>query len=152
MAFKLFSLAALLLCVPQFCYCANFNVTVANFAFTPAALQIAAGDTVTWTLASGSHTVTEGTACTHTTGFNTAVATVGATFSQTFLTNGTIYYFCIPHCSAFNMVANITVGNGIAPTPAPTAKPSGAAKVAQSTVAASIMVAIGMVMALMQKA
>lgn len=83
---------------------AGNTVTVggSSNAFAPAMLTIKAGETVTWSWAGGSHTVTSGTGCTSDGKFGTdgVLTGAGATFSHTFPTAGTFEYFCVPHCSS----------------------------------------------------
>jgi plastocyanin len=77
-------------------------VNIADFAFDPASLDIAAGTTVTWTNQdSAPHTATGdgGT-------FNSDRLDQGASFSFTFDTPGTYNYFCEFHA---NMTATINV-------------------------------------------
>ena len=77
-------------------------VTIANFAFGPASLSVAAGTTVTWTNDdSAAHTATadDGT-------FDSSSIAPGATFSQPFDTAGTFAYHCSIHP---NMTATIEV-------------------------------------------
>jgi len=68
-------------------------VTISNFAFQPASLQIAAGTTVTWTNSDGTaHTVTSDNG-----DFDSGSLAPGATFTQTFMTPGTYTYHCQIH-------------------------------------------------------
>jgi len=68
-------------------------VSIANFAFQPASLQVAVGATVTWTNAdSTAHTVTSDTGA-----FDSGSLAPGASFSQTFTTAGTFTYHCQIH-------------------------------------------------------
>jgi plastocyanin len=99
-------------------------VTIAGFAFSPAALTIEAGTTVTWTNQdSATHTATADDGS-----FDTGNIAQGQSVSITFDTPGTFTYHCSIHP---NMVASITVteAGGTAPTPtaapaAPTQAPS----------------------------
>jgi plastocyanin len=69
------------------------SVTISNFAFQPASLQVAVGTTVTWTNQdSTAHTVTSDTGA-----FDSGQLAPGATFSQTFMTPGTFAYHCQIH-------------------------------------------------------
>jgi plastocyanin len=92
-------------------------VTIAGFAFSPAALTIEAGTTVTWTNQdSATHTATADDGS-----FDTGDIAQGASASVTFDTPGTFTYHCSIHP---NMVASITVteaGGAPAPTEAPSA-------------------------------
>ena len=68
-------------------------VTIANFAFQPASLQIAAGSSVTWTNAdSTAHTVTSDAGA-----FDSGQLAPGASFTQMFMTPGTYTYHCQIH-------------------------------------------------------
>jgi len=68
-------------------------VSIANFAFQPASLQIAAGSSVTWTNSdSTAHTVTSDTGA-----FDSGQLAPGASFTQTFMTPGTYTYHCQIH-------------------------------------------------------
>ena len=77
-------------------------VTIANFAFGPASLSVAAGTTVTWTNNdSAPHTATADDGS-----FDSSSIAPGATFSQAFDTAGTFAYHCSIHP---NMTATIEV-------------------------------------------
>jgi plastocyanin len=77
-------------------------VTIKDFAFAPATLEVAAGTTVTWTNQdSTSHTVVADDGS-----FKSDPLGTGATFTQTFATAGTFTYHCSIHPS---MKATITV-------------------------------------------
>src|SRR5258708_2358442 len=53
------SLALLCVCLlPAATFAVSTNVTFQNFSFTPQTVTIQSGDTVTWTNAGGTHTVT----------------------------------------------------------------------------------------------
>jgi plastocyanin len=70
-------------------------VTVSDFQFSPANIQVSTGATVTWTWASGSTT--------HNVTFSDGTASPdlasGATYSRTFNTAGTFSYRCTIHSS-----------------------------------------------------
>ena len=77
-------------------------VTIQNFAFGPAALDVAVGTTVTWTnMDSATHTVTADDGS-----FDSNNLASNATFTQTFSTAGTFTYHCKIHTS---MKATVTV-------------------------------------------
>lgn len=86
---------------------------------------VIAGDTVTWTMVAGTHTVTECdpsfTECPPTGGFASDILLTGDTFSQVFPSEGVFPYRCELHPS--DMRGSITV---LEPTPtaAPTASPT----------------------------
>jgi plastocyanin len=80
----------------------NYTVDNADFAFVPAALAIAVGDTVTWTNSDPvPHTATadDGT-------FDSGAMDQGATYSFTFATAGEFAYTCLYHPE---MAGTITV-------------------------------------------
>jgi plastocyanin len=89
--------AVLILAAPLSTFGATANVSVINFAFSPATTNINVGDTVLWTWPSGSnfHNVTS----TSVPQAWPASATLNgpATFSTTFTTNGTFPYECTIH-------------------------------------------------------
>ena len=81
----------------------KFTVTISNFAFSPAQLNINTGDTVTWTNKDGvNHPIVSDTANI----FNSGNLDPNATFSYTFTTAGTYKYHCSIHPS---MTGTITV-------------------------------------------
>src|SRR5829696_1777671 len=68
-------------------------VTIVDFAFQPASLEVPAGTTVTWTNSGAApHTVTADDGA-----FDSDRLAPGATFSQTFDTAGTFTYHCEIH-------------------------------------------------------
>jgi plastocyanin len=71
------------------------TVTLANFAFSPATLNIQVGTTVSWTNNdSTTHTVTSDSGI-----FDSGNLAPNATFSYTFNTAGTFAYHCAIHTS-----------------------------------------------------
>ncbi|MDG1500865.1 MAG: FG-GAP-like repeat-containing protein [Planctomycetota bacterium] len=90
------------------------DVNAQNLLFTPAALTIAAGTTVTWTNNDGSafHTVTSSTPDYD---FDSGLFGPGQTFSHTFVRPGTYDYICTPHVG-FGMVGTVTVTAGTSTT------------------------------------
>ncbi|HXK34652.1 MAG TPA: plastocyanin/azurin family copper-binding protein, partial [Dehalococcoidia bacterium] len=87
---------------PPLAEAADHTVTVADNSFTPATLNITAGDTVIWTLSSGTHTVVADDGS-----FSSGILD-SAGFSHTFTTPGTYEYFCSVHSSA-----NLNLMNGV---------------------------------------
>ena len=72
---------------------ATVTVTIDNFAFSPATLDVAAGTTVTWTNKQDvTHTVTADDGS-----FDSGNIASGDTFSHTFDSAGTIAYHCAIH-------------------------------------------------------
>lgn len=91
-------------------YGATWDVAIQNFAFVPASLAIAVGDTVRWTQRDAAvHTTTSGPNGVADGLWDSGNMTLGAnsTFSFTFSAAGTYPYFCRPHSSF--MRATITV-------------------------------------------
>ena len=91
---------------------ATHTVKVGNFAYEPAKLKIAVGDTVRWVWTDGTHTVTEGTNCTAKAGgFNSARHTAAFTYEHTFDAAGTFDYFCDyrEHCTMMGQVGSVEV-------------------------------------------
>ena len=80
----------------------NAAVTIADFQFTPATLQVAQGTTVTWTNnGPTNHTTTSDTGV-----WDSGVLQAGRSFSFRFNTPGTFAYHCMIHPS---MKGTITV-------------------------------------------
>ena len=85
-------------------------ITVMSNKFVPPSLTIKAGETVTWTWAGGSHTVTSGTNCTADAVYTSGLqSTSGAKFAHTYPTAGTFEFFCEPHCASSGMKGTIIV-------------------------------------------
>jgi plastocyanin len=101
---------------------------------------ITMGDTVTWTISEGIHTITECEAshssCPRPGGFNSDIIQSGATFSQTFTTAGSYPYYCELHPT--DMTGTVVVQEATpSPTPAPaTSATDGAAS--QTAMPASV--------------
>lgn len=113
-----------------------FDVTVGpkenKFTFSPDTLNIAVGDTVRWTWASDSHSVTSGTDCTadgqYCSPDNTncdagILNNTGFVYEHTFTQAGTYSYFCFLHCFA-GMTGVINVGPSQRATPTPRPRPT----------------------------
>lgn len=111
---------------------ATIDVDAGNIYFCDASFEngictttVTAGDTVTWTIVDGFHTVTECDA-THTqcgNGFDSGPIGLGETFSQTFTAPGSYNYYCAIHPTGMQGV--IVVQPAPTPTPSPTPVPSG---------------------------
>lgn len=101
--------------------------------------DVAAGDTVTWTVSSGTHTVSECTDDTFSScssGFESGIIFPQDTFAQTFDSPGTFYYRCNLHPT--QMIGEVVVAAATAtPTPAPATTAPAAATAAATTAAAS---------------
>jgi plastocyanin len=99
---KLAGLGAALPLIPTQAAAASHTVTIQNFAFNPANLTIAAGDTVTWVNADN----TAHSALDLNGAFDTDLIQPGGSASLTFGGAGTFNYRCGPHP---NMRASITI-------------------------------------------
>lgn len=84
--------------------------------------HVTAGDTVTWTMSGGTHTVTQCsgdfTACPPAGGWDSGILSQGDTYSQTFASAGTYAYRCELHPS--QMRGKIVVA-AVTPSPSPVA-------------------------------
>jgi len=103
--------------------------------------DIIAGDTVTWNVVAGSHTVTECSAgfaaCPEQGGFDSGIVTDGQTFVHTFDAPGTYSYRCELHTS--EMLGKIVVSAATpSPTPSPTVEPTPAASTEPPTSAPTV--------------
>ncbi len=79
---------------------AGSDVTIKTFQFMPSAIEVKAGERVTWTNTDDiTHTVTSGTPERRDGLFNSPLPGKGATFSFTFAKAGTFTYFCDRHQS-----------------------------------------------------
>ena len=111
------------------------------FEGTACETDITAGDTVTWNVVAGSHTVTECSAgfaaCPPAGGFDSGILVDGQTFVHTFDTPGTYPYRCELHIS--EMLGKIVVSAATAsPTPSPTVEPTPTAATEAPTTAPTI--------------
>ena len=89
---------------------ADRDVAIVGFAFSPAALTVAAGDTVIWTNKDGvAHTATADDGS-----FDTGSIAGGNSTSVTFATTGTFAYHCTIHSS---MTATIVVQDAAGAAP-----------------------------------
>jgi plastocyanin len=90
------------------------SVTIMNYTFSPAAVTISAGDTVTWTnhdSAAHNIVVSSGPET-----FSSPTLQTGQSFSHTFTMSGTYSYYCSIHPE---MKATVTVSGGSQPPPNP---------------------------------
>lgn len=85
---------------------ATITVHVANFQFTPAAVNAVVGDVIHWVWDNGSHTTTSVTIPAGAATWNANMNTTSKTFDYTITVVGTYDYHCIPH--APNMAGTIT--------------------------------------------
>jgi len=107
---------------------ATTDVEVDDFYFCSAQFEdgvcvtnVTAGDTVTWHVEGGIHTVSGS-------GFDSGTMNAGDDFSHTFATAGTFDYMCQVHPDQMN--GQIVVAAQATPTPAPTTAPGGTATTA----------------------
>ncbi|MGH2560746.1 MAG: cupredoxin domain-containing protein [Thermomicrobiales bacterium] len=92
-------------------------VSIANFAFDPSSIDVAAGATVTWTNDDvAPHTVTADDGS-----FDSGTLEPGDSFSFTFDAPGSFSYFCAIHP---NMTASVNVGEAAAEGESPAASPA----------------------------
>ncbi len=88
--------------------------------------SITAGDTVTWTVVAGIHTVTECdaaySACPVPGGFDSGILQASETFSQTFDTAGEYAYYCAIHPTEMRGVISVAAAATDTPAPTPTAE------------------------------
>ncbi|OGO54093.1 MAG: hypothetical protein A2Z32_13195 [Chloroflexi bacterium RBG_16_69_14] len=108
---------------------ANLSATITGFAFAPDPIILSVGDTVTWTNNDPiGHTVTANDGS-----FTSGTLGLGATFSHTSTSPGTIAYHCAIHAfMAGTLVVQAAATPAASPTPtatpatsnAPTARPS----------------------------
>ncbi len=115
------------------------EVEVGNFYFCDEADQggvcetdVSAGDTITWSVESGTHRVVQCAddtfaTCPPTGGFDGGNFSSGDTFSQTFTAPGTYYYKCQIHPSEMRGEIVVAAAATNSPSPAPTGASSGTA-------------------------
>jgi len=102
----------------------EITVTVSNFAFTPANVTAAPGDTIRWVRVAGNHTATSGAPCVPNGTFDLPVNSVftSATWVVPASAAGTtVRYYCAPHCTT--MQGSIVVTQ---PPPSPDLNGDGA--------------------------
>ena len=102
-----------------------------GFVFVPDEVNISVGDTVRWTWAGNSHSVTSGDPCTPDGDYCSpddmncdagSLNNTGFVYTHTFAQAGTFSYFCFAHC-ALGMTGVVNV-SAPTPTPTPTATPT----------------------------
>ncbi len=94
------------------------QVSIQNYAFSPASLTVAAGTTVVWTNKdTAPHTVTVSSGPVK---FNSPNLQTGDSYTYTFTTPGTYNYYCAVHP---NMTASVTVTGSTPPPPTTTTAP-----------------------------
>jgi len=75
------------------------NVSISNFQFSPSSFNAVVGDTVIWTLSSGTHTTTSTSVPTGAATWNQTLSTVGDNFTYVITTAGSYSYHCNIHSS-----------------------------------------------------
>jgi hypothetical protein len=75
----------------------TIDVDVANYAFTPASFDAAVGDTVVWTLSSGTHTTTSTSVPAGATSWDYTFSGIGDSFSYVITVEGVYEYHCAFH-------------------------------------------------------
>ncbi|MCU7495386.1 MAG: amidase [Ignavibacteria bacterium] len=86
----------------------TYQVMMKNTSFSPSAITVTAGTTVTWTnMDSYAHTVTSGVPGSPDGKFDSGNMDAGATYSHKFDTKGTYAYYCRYHSSM--MKGTVTV-------------------------------------------
>ena len=113
-----------------------FDVTVGpkenEFTFLPDTINISVGDTVRWTWASDSHSVTSGKSCIADGQFcspenmncdASILNDTGFVYEFTFTQPGMYQYFCALHCFA-GMTGVVNVLPGLRPLPTPRPRPT----------------------------
>ncbi|MGC1321639.1 MAG: plastocyanin/azurin family copper-binding protein [Candidatus Udaeobacter sp.] len=113
-----------------------FDVTVGpkanEFTFMPDTVNISVGDTVRWTWASDSHSVTSGKSCVDDGQFCSPdnmnceagmLNDTGFVYEFTFTQPGMYQYFCALHCFA-GMTGVVNVFPAVRPSPAPRPRPT----------------------------
>src|SRR5215208_5326782 len=84
-------------------FATTWNVSVANFSFSPTTINAIVGDVIKFNWVSGSHTTTCGTALSGTSlpagasGWDADIDISNKTFSYTVTEVGTYLYGCTPH-------------------------------------------------------
>ncbi len=75
----------------------TINVDVANYAFTPSSFDAAVGDTVVWTLSSGTHTTTSTSVPAGAASWDYTFSAIGDTFAYVITVEGVYEYHCSFH-------------------------------------------------------
>lgn len=129
---------------------ATTQVNVGNYYFCSQAFDgsvcetdITAGDTITWSVAAGTHHVVQCAdstyaGCPSTGGFDGGNFSTGQTFSHTFATAGTYFYHCAIHPSEMMGKVVVAVAATASPTAAPTAAPTATAATEAPTTAPTV--------------
>ncbi len=135
LSFLLVAVAAALMSFGGNARADDTSIDVDNFYFCDAAFQggicektITVGDTVTWSVEDGTHTITQCdetfATCPPPGGFNAGTKSTGETFSHQFTTAGTFAYHCNIHPTEMKGRITVVAAATATPTPAPTAAAS----------------------------
>lgn len=117
----------------------NYYICVAADSGQVCETDLTAGDSITWSVQTGTHhlvqcTDSNFTGCPPTAGFDGGNFSAGQTFSHAFATAGTYFYHCAIHPS--EMMGKVVVAAAV--TDSPTASPTAAATAAPTVTAAKV--------------
>ena len=98
-------------------------VSVSDFQFTPANLNVVVGDTIIWQWVNGSHTTTSTTIPSGAAPWNSPIVSSNPAFGYIVTTAGTYNYVCQPH--APGMAGSFTATTPVGITPKPGSKEMG---------------------------
>jgi plastocyanin len=90
----------------NYSFATTHEITVENYQFTPASLNVNVGDTIKWTWVNGGHTTTSVTIPAGAASWNSPMNSTNQTFLYKITVAGTYSYNCIPH--APDMAGTIT--------------------------------------------
>jgi plastocyanin len=108
---KLSLVAAVLLISMSGSFAATWRVRVADFAFTPATLNVAVGDVIIWRWQSGMHTTTSLTVPPGARPWNRPIDSTNTIFRYRVRVAGTYTYQCNFHAAQMQGTINATGGN-----------------------------------------
>jgi plastocyanin len=108
---KLLLIAAVLLTSMSGSFAATWRVQVADFAFTPATLNVAVGDRIVWRWRSGMHTTTSLTVPPGARSWNRPIDSANLSFRYVVRVAGTYTYQCNFHPTQMQGTINATGGN-----------------------------------------
>jgi plastocyanin len=108
----------------------NYYICVAADSGQVCETDITVGDTITWSVQTGTHHLVQCadsnfTACPPAGGFDGGNFSTGQTFSQTFATAGTFFYHCTIHPGEMMGKVVVAAAATASPSPTPTFIPSG---------------------------
>ena len=104
---KIYKTLILSLClfVSIYSFATVHNITVSNFQFSPASLNVNVGDTINWTWVSGNHTTTSNQVPSGAATWDSPITSSVSSFSYKITVAGTYDYICTPHGFAGQFVA-----------------------------------------------